>query len=140
MKLRSTRIALVCLALSLWLCLSPLYARESYTITEAQITALSANLQTLNDLITSLRTKLDNYKRELRVTAEELTASQNQLVKAENESNTFILTLKKQEQTLTEQSKSLQSAKQSLKRLKRRNKAKDILFTLIIGGLIAIKR
>ena len=140
MKLRSTRIALVCLVLSLWLCLSPAFARESYTITKAQITTLSENLQVLNGLITSLRTKLSNYKRELRVIAEELAASQKQLVKAENESNTFMLTLKKQETTLTEQLKSLQNAKTSLKRLKRRNKAKDILFALIIGGLITIKR
>lgn len=140
MKLKSTRIALICLLLSALCCLSPLYARESYTITVAQVERLSENLTTLNDLITSLRAKLDNYKRELQATARELQLSEIRLVKAENESNTFILTLKKQEATLTEQSKSLQNAKASLKRLRRRNKAKDILFTLIIGGLIAIKR
>ena len=140
MKLRSTRIVLICLLLSALCCLSPLYARESYTITVAQVEALSENLATLNSLITSLRAKLDNYKRELQATAQELKQSEARLVKAETESNTFILTLKKQEATLTEQSKSLQSAKASLKRLRRRNKAKDILFGLIIGGLIAIKR
>ena len=139
MKLKSAQITLVFLALSLWLCLSPAFARESYTITEAQITALSANLQTLNDLITNLRAKLDSYKRELQATSQELQLSESRLVKAENESNTFILTLKKQEATLTEQSKSLQNAKASLKRLRRRNKAKDILFTLIIVGLAAYR-
>ena len=139
MKLRSARIAIVFLALSLWLGLSPVFAQGSYAITEAQITALSANLQTLNDLITNLRAKLDSYKQELQATAQELQLSESRLVKAENESNTFILTLKKQEATLTEQSKSLQSAKTSLRRLRRRNKAKDILFMLIIGGLVAYR-
>ena len=140
MKLKSTRIALICLLLSALCFLSPLYARESYTITVAQVEALTTNLTTLNSLITSLRAKLDSYKQELQATAQELEQSELKLVKAENESNTFILTLKKQEATLTEQSKSLQSAKTSLKRLRRRNKAKDILFTLIIGGLVALKR
>ena len=139
MKLKSARIALIFLALSLWLCLSPAFAQGSYTITEAQVERLSENLATLNSLIINLRAKLDNYKQELQVTAQELQLSEARLVKAENESNTFILTLKKQEATLTEQSKSLQSAKTSLKRLKRRNKAKDILFTLIIGALVAYR-
>ena len=137
MKLKSARIALICLALSLCLCLSPAFARESYTITVAQVERLSENLATLNSLIVSLRAKLDSYKRELQATAQELKQSEARLVKAENESNTFILTLKKQEATLTEQSKSLQSAKASLMRLRRRNKAKDILFGLIIVGLAA---
>jgi Skp family chaperone for outer membrane proteins len=138
-KLKSARIALMLLALSLWLCLSPAFARESYTITVAQVERLSENLTTLKELVLSLRAKLDSYKQELQATAQELQASQLQLVKAENESNTFILTLKKQEMTLTEQSKSLQSAKVSLKRLRRRNKAKDILFGLIIVGLAAYR-
>jgi hypothetical protein len=47
--------------------------------------------------------------------------------------------LKKQEMTLTEQSKSLQSAKASLKRLRRKDKAKNILFGLIIVGLTAYR-
>ena len=88
---------------------------------------MSENLATLNSLIVSLRAKLDSYKQELQATAQELKQSEARLVKAENESNTFILTLKKQEATLTEQSKSLQSAKASLKRLRRKDKAKDIL-------------
>ena len=136
MKLKSALIALVFLAVSLVCCLSPLYAQASYTITEAQITALSANLQTLNDLITSLRAKLDSYKQELQATAQELAQSEARLVKAENESNTFILTLKKQEATLTEQSKSLKNAKVSLRRLRRKDKAKNILFGLVIVGLV----
>lgn len=139
MKSKSARIALICLALSLWLCLSPAFARESYTITVAQVERLSENLTTLKELVLSLRAKLDSYKRELQATAQELKQSEARLIKAENESNTFILTLKKQEMTLTEQSKSLQSAKASLKRLRRRNKAKDILFGLIIVGLAAYR-
>ena len=139
MKLKSAQIALVCLLLSALFCLSPLFAQASYTITEAQITALSANLQTLNDLITNLRAKLDSYKQELQATAQELQLSENRLIKAENESNTFILALKKQEATLTEQSKSLQSAKQSLKRLRRKDKAKNLLFMLVIGGLMVYR-
>jgi septal ring factor EnvC (AmiA/AmiB activator) len=139
MKLKSARIALVYLLLSALFCLSPVFAHRSYTITEAQITALSENLQTLNDLITSLRAKLDGYKQELQATSQELRESENKLVKAENESNTFILTLKRQEATLTEQSKSLQSAKQSLKRLRRKDKAKNLLFMLIIGGLMVYR-
>ena len=139
MKLKSARIALTLLALSLWLCLSPAFARESYTITVAQMERLSENLATLNSLIVSLRAKLDNYKQELQATAQELKQSEARLVKAETESNTFILTLKKQEMTLTEQSKSLQSAKASLKRLRRKDKAKNILFGLIIVGLAAYR-
>lgn len=139
MKLKSARIALACLLLSALFCSSPVFAQRSYTITEAQITALSENLQTLNDLITSLRAKLDSYKQELQATAQELAQSEARLVKAENESNAFILTLKKQEVTLIEQSKSLQSAKQSLKRLRRKDKAKNLLFMLIIGGLMAYR-
>jgi chromosome segregation ATPase len=138
-KLKSARIALTLLVLSLWLCLSPAFARESYTITVAQVERLSENLATLKELVLSLRAKLDNYKQELQATAQELQLSESRLVKAENESNTFILTLKKQEMTLIEQSKSLQSAKVSLKQLRRRNKAKDILFTLIIVGLAAYR-
>ena len=139
MKLKSIRTLLICLLLSAFCCSSPLFARESYTITVAQVEALSENLRTLNDLITSLRAKLDNYKQELQATAQELQLSENRLVKAENESNTFILTLKKQEATLTEQSKSLQSAKKSLRRLRRKDKAKNILFGLIIVGLAAYR-
>lgn len=139
MKLKSARIALTLLVLSLWLCLSPAFARESYTITVAQVERLSENLATLNSLIVSLRAKLDNYKRELQATAQELKQSEARLVKAETESNTFMLTLKKQEMTLTEQSKSLQSAKASLKRLRRKDKAKNILFGLIIVGLTAYR-
>jgi uncharacterized protein (DUF3084 family) len=139
MKLRSIRIALICLLLSAFCFSSPLFARESYTITVAQVEALSTNLTTLNSLITSLRAKLDNYKQELQATAQELKQSELRLVKAENESNTFILTLKKQEATLTEQSKSLQTAKKSLKRLRRKDKAKNLLFMLIIGGLITYR-
>jgi DNA repair ATPase RecN len=105
----------------------------------AQVEALSANLTTLNSLVISLRAKLDSYKQELQATAQELQLSENRLVKAENESNTFILTLKKQEATLTEQSKSLQSAKASLKQLRRKDKAKDILFGLIIVGLVVYR-
>lgn len=139
MKLRSIRTLLIFLLLSAFCLSSPLFARESYTITVAQVEALSANLTTLNSLITSLRAKLDNYKQELQATAQELKQSELRLVKAENESNTFILTLKKQEATLTEQSKSLQSAKKSLKRLRRKDKAKNLLFMLIIGGLMAYR-
>lgn len=139
MKLKSARIALTFLVLSLWLCLSPAFALASYTITEAQVERLSENLATLNSLIVSLRAKLDNYKQELQATAQELKQSEARLVKAENESNTFILTLKKQEMTLTEQSKSLQSAKASLKRLRRKDNAKNILFGLIIVGFVAYR-
>lgn len=139
MKSKSARIALICLALSLCLCLSPAFALESYTITVAQVERLSENLATLNSLIVSLRAKLNSYKQELQATAQELKQSEARLVKAENESNTFILTLKKQEMTLTEQSKSLQSAKASLKRLRRKDKAKNILFGLIIVGLTAYR-
>lgn len=139
MKLRSIRTLLICLLLSALCCSSPLFARESYTITEAQVESLSANLTTLNSLTTSLRAKLDNYKQELQATAQELKQSELRLVKAENESNTFILTLKKQEATLIEQSKSLQTAKKSLKRLRRKDKAKNILFGLIIVGLAACR-
>ena len=139
MKLKSVILIAMFLLLSLYMPLSSAFAQASYTITEAQITALSTNLQTLNDLITSLRAKLDSYKQELQATAQELQLSENRLVKAENESNTFILTLKKQEATLTEQAKSLQSAKQSLKRLRRKDRAKNLLFMLIIGGLMAYR-
>lgn len=139
MKLRSIRTLLIFLLLSAFCLSSPLFARESYTITVAQVEALSANLTTLNSLISCLRAKLDNYKQELQATAQELKQSELRLVKAENESNTFILTLKKQEATLTEQSKSLQSAKKSLKRLRRKDKAKNLLFMLIIGGLMAYR-
>jgi septal ring factor EnvC (AmiA/AmiB activator) len=139
MKLKSIRTPLICLLLSVLCCSSPLFARESYTITVAQVEALSANLTTLNSLVISLRAKLDSYKQELQATAQELRESENKLVKAENESNTFILTLKKQEATLTEQSQSLQTAKKSLKRLRRKDNAKNILFGLIIVGFVAYR-
>lgn len=140
MKLKSTRIALICLLLSALCCLSPLYARESYTITVAQVESLTTSLTTLKNLTINLCQKLESYKQGLQVTAQELAASQQELKLVKGESNTFILKLNNQQKTLLMQSESLKNAKQSLKRLNRRNKAKDILFTLIIGGLIAIKR
>lgn len=124
----------------LWvLSASPLFARESYTITGEQISSLSANLTTLKELTISLRLKLDSYKQALQATAQELQASQLRLEKAESESNTFILRLSNQQTMLTEQSKSLNSAKASLKRLRRKDKAKNILFVLILGAVIANK-
>lgn len=118
----------------------PLFAQESYTITVAQLESLSQNLEALNGLIKSLRQRLDNYKRELQATAQELKQSEARLVKAENESNTFILTLTKQQATLKEQAGLLKNAKTSLKRLRRRDRTKNILFALIIGGLVAMNR
>ena len=126
---------LIILALSWVLSASPLFARESYTITGAQISSLSANLTTLKDLTIKLRLKLDSYKQALQATAQELQVSQLRLEKAENESNTFILRLSNQQTMLTEQSKSLCNAKTSLKRLRRKDKAKNILFAIIIGAL-----
>ena len=126
---------LIILALSWVLSASPLFARESYTITGAQISSLSANLTTLKDLTIKLRLKLDSYKQALQATAQELQVSQLRLEKAENESNTFILRLSNQQTMLTEQSKSLSNAKTSLKRLRRKDKAKNILFAIIIGAL-----
>jgi len=124
----------------LWvLSASPLFARESYTITGAQISSLSANLTTLKELTISLRLKLDSYKQALQATAQELQVSQLRLEKAESESNTFILRLSNQQTMLTEQSKSLSNAKASLKRLRRKDKAKNILFMLILGAVIANK-
>ncbi len=118
---------------------SPLFARESYTITGEQISSLSANLTTLKELTQNLRLKLDSYKQALQATAQELQVSQLRLEKAENESNTFILRLSNQQTMLTEQSKSLNNAKTSLKRLRRKDKAKNILFMLILGAVIANK-
>ena len=126
---------LIILALSWVLSASPLFARESYTITGAQISSLSANLTTLKDLTIKLRLKLDSYKQALQATAQELQVSQLRLEKAENESNTFILRLSNQQTMLTEQSKSLSNAKTSSKRLRRKDKAKNILFAIIIGAL-----
>jgi prefoldin subunit 5 len=126
--------------LSAFCCSSPLYARESYTITVAQVEALTKSLTTLKNLTISLCQKLESYKQGLQVTAQELAASQQELKLVKSESNTFILKLNNQQKTLLMQSESLTSAKKSLKRLRRRNRAKDILFTLIIGGLIAIRR
>jgi len=124
----------------LWvLSASPLFARESYTITGAQISSLSANLTTLKELTISLRLKLDSYKQALQATAQELKVSEAKLEKAESESNTFILRLSNQQTMLTEQSKSLSNAKTSLKRLRRKDKAKNILFMLILGAVIANK-
>lgn len=124
----------------LWvLSASPLFARESYTITGAQISSLSANLTTLKELTISLRLKLDSYKQALQATAQELKVSEAKLEKAESESNTFILRLSNQQTMLTEQSKSLSNAKASLKRLRRKDKAKNILFMLILGAVIANK-
>jgi hypothetical protein len=48
--------------------------------------------------------------------------------------------LNNQQKTLLMQSESLTSAKKSLKRLRRKDKAKNLLFTVIVGGLIAIRR
>jgi hypothetical protein len=45
-----------------------------------------------------------------------------------------------QQKMLTEQSQSLTIAKKSLKRLRRKDKAKDFLFVLVIGGLIALRQ
>jgi len=133
------RKILICLALSLVLCSSPLFARESYTITVAQIDNLSQNLRALKDLIQSLRQQLDSYKQTLQTTEKELQVSQLRLEKAENESNTFILRLSDQQKKLTEQSSLLKNANKSLKRLRRKDKAKNILFALIIGGLLATR-
>lgn len=140
MQLRSTLVIVTFLLLLPFMSSSSLFAQESYTITKAQIGSLSANLTTLKDLITNLRLNLDSYKQELQVTALELQQSEGKLELAENESNIFILKLQNQQNLLTEQSKSLANAKTSLKRLRRKNRAKDVLFALIIGGLIAIRR
>lgn len=121
-------------------CASPVFARESFTITVAQVEALTTSLTTLKNLTVNLCRKLESYKQGLQVTAQELAASQQELKLVKGESNTFILKLNNQQKTLLMQSESLNNAKKSLKRLRRRNKAKDILFGLIIGGLIAIKR
>ena len=139
MKLKSTRMALICLLLSVLCCSSPLYARESYTITVAQVEALTTSLTTLKNLTINLCQKLESYKQGLQVTAQELAASQQELKLVKGESNTFILKLNNQQKTLLMQSESLNNAKKSLKRLKRRNKAKDILFGLIIVGLAAYR-
>ena len=130
---------LICLVLSLLLCSSSLFARESYTITVAQVDSLSKNLQELKDLITLLRQNLDNYKQTLQATEKELQVSQSNLVKAENESNVFILKLDNQLTMLTEQSDLLKSAKRSLKRLRRKDKAKNVLFGILIGAAIALR-
>lgn len=116
------------------------FAEESYTITGAQIASLSQNLTTLKGLTLSLRQQLWNSNQELQAIAQELKASEAKLERAEDESNTFILKLVNQQNKLTEQSKSLTTAKKSLKRLRRRDKAKNILFMLIIGGLVASRR
>lgn len=131
---------LLIISVFLWvLSASPLFARESYTITGEQISSLSANLTTLKELTQTLRLKLDSYKQALQATAQELQVSQLRLEKAESESNTFILRLSNQQMMLTEQSKSLSNAKASLKRLRRKDKAKNILFMLILGAVIANK-
>ena len=131
---------LLIISVFLWvLSASPLFARESYTITGEQISSLSANLTTLKELTQTLRLKLDSYKQALQATAQELKVSEAKLEKAESESNTFILRLSNQQTMLTEQSKSLSNAKASLKRLKRKDKAKNILFMLILGAVIANK-
>lgn len=139
MKLRFQTLTLTLLLSCCLCCSSGLFARESYTITVEQIESLSANLEALNSLIKSLRQRLDNYKRELQATAQALETSEARLVRAENESNTFILTLKKQEAKLTEQSGLLKNAKTSLKRLRRRDKAKNVLFVLILGAVVAYR-
>jgi len=131
---------LLIISVFLWvLSASPLFARESYTITGAQISSLSANLTTLKELTQTLRLKLDSYKQALQATAQELKVSEAKLEKAESESNTFILRLSNQQTMLTEQSKSLNNAKTSLKRLRRKDKAKNILFMMILGAVIANK-
>ena len=130
---------LIISVLLLVLSASPLFARESYTITGAQIAKLSENLTTLKELTQTLRLKLDSYKQALQATAQELQVSQLRLEKAESESNTFILRLSNQQTMLTEQSKSLSNAKTSLKRLRRKDKAKNILFMLILGAVVANK-
>jgi len=130
---------LIISVLLLVLSASPLFARESYTITGAQIAKLSENLTTLKELTQTLRLKLDSYKQALQATAQELQVSQLRLEKAESESNTFILKLSNQQAMLTEQSKSLSNAKTSLKRLRRKDKAKNILFMLILGAVVANK-
>lgn len=139
MKLRSIRTVLICLLLSVFCYSSPLFARESYTITVAQVEALTKSLTTLKNLTISLCQKLESYKQGLQVTAQELAASQQELKLVKSESNTFILKLNNQQKTLLMQSESLTSAKKSLKRLRRRNRAKDILFGLIIVGLTAYR-
>ena len=131
---------LLIISVFLWvLSASPLFARESYTITGEQISSLSANLTTLKELTQTLRLKLDSYKQALQATAQELKVSEAKLEKAESESNTFILRLSNQQTMLTEQSKSLSNAKTLLKRLRRKDKAKNILFMLILGAVIANK-
>lgn len=137
MKSKSALILIICLSLSF--CASASFGQESYTITKVQIKALSENLTTLKELVLSLRQKLDNYKNQLHLTAQELQASQLQLLKAETESNTFILTLKKQEMRLQEQSSSLINVNKSLKKLRQKEKIKNIFFTAIVGYLVIKK-
>lgn len=137
MKLKYKILAITLLVLSLSSCSSALFARESYTITKAQIGSLSANLATLKDLTVQLRLKLNNYKQGLLTTSQELKQSEAKLELAESESNIFILRLSNQQNLLTEQSKSLTTAKKSLKQLRRRDKAKDILFMILIGAAVA---
>ena len=138
MKSKSALVLIMVLCLSLFSPL-PVSAEESYTITKVQIKALSENLTTLKELVLSLRQKLDNYKIQLQLTAQELQASQLQLLKAENESKTFILTLKKQEIRLQEQSSSLIIVNKSLKKLRQKEKIKNIFFTAIVGYLVIKK-
>ena len=75
----------------------------------------------------SLRQKLDNYKIQLQPTAQGASVS-TQLLKAENESNTFILTLKKQEMRLQEQSSSLIIVNKSLKKLRQKKRLKYLFY------------
>jgi hypothetical protein len=48
--------------------------------------------------------------------------------------------LDNQQKRLAEQSKSLQSAKTSLKRLRRKDRAKNILFVVLLGAAATIGR
>jgi chromosome segregation ATPase len=134
------KYSLILLVLSLLFCSSLAFARESYTITGAQVASLSQNLMILKDLTLKLRQNLDSYKQELQATAQELKQSEAKLELAEKESNIFILNLTNQQTMLTEQSKSLKSAKVSLKRLRRKDKAKNILFMILIGAAVVAGR
>jgi len=128
-------IIIIFLVLSFSLLQSPSFASGSYTITVEQIDSLSQNLTALKELIVNLRQKLETYKQDLLVTEKDLQVSQLKLEKAENESNTFILKLTDHQRKLKEQSELLNNAKTSLKRLRRKDKAKNVLFGIIIAVL-----
>jgi septal ring factor EnvC (AmiA/AmiB activator) len=134
------KYSLILLVLSLLFCSSLAFARESYTITGAQVASLSQNLTTLKSLTQELRQKLGSYDMRLQATALELEQSQTELETAKDECKTFILRLNNQQTMLTEQSKSLKSAKVSLKRLRRKDKAKNILFMILIGAAVVAGR